>query len=121
MEKPTILICDDELGVRESLKLILEKEYALAFSENGEEAVEYVKTHDVDLMITDVKMQKMSGLEALAEIQRIKPNTRVLIVTGYESSDVAAQAVKLGAAAYLTKPFDRQKVLEHVRTLLQKG
>ena len=120
MEKPLILICDNELGVRESLKLILEQDYALAFMENGEEAVHYVKAHDPDLMIMDVKMPKMSGLEALEEIKRLKPSIPVLMITGYESSDVAAQAVKLGAAAYVTKPFDRQKVLDHVRGLLKR-
>ncbi len=118
MEKPTILVCDDELGLRESLKLILEPDYALAFTGNGEEAIRYIKANDPDLLIMDVKMPKMSGLEALAQIKQLKPQIPVLMITGYESSDVAAQAIKLGAAAYLTKPFDCQKVLEQIRGLL---
>ena len=118
MKKSTILVCDDELGVRESLKLILEQDYTLTFAENGAEAIQCAKTHDLDLMIMDVKMPKMNGLEAMAEIKKIKPNIPVLMMTGYESSDVATQAATLGADAYLTKPFDRQKVLDQVHALL---
>lgn len=116
MPKIQVLVCDDEEGVRESLKLILSGDCNLSFSVNGEEAVEHVKRHDPDLVIMDIKMPKMNGLEALSQIKKLKPQIRVMIITGYESDDVAAQAIRLGADDYLTKPFNR----ETVRAKMQK-
>ena len=118
MKKASILICDDETGVRESLKLILEPEYQLSYVHHGKEAVEYVKKHTPDLAILDIKMPHLNGLEALRTIKRIKPRVRILMITGYESSDVATQAINLGADDYLTKPFDRERVRSKVVTLL---
>lgn len=120
MKKANILICDDEQGVRESFRIILGKEFDLSFATNGEEAVDYVKTHDPDLLILDVKMPKMTGLEALRAIKQLKPGVRVLMITGYESSDVANQAANLGADDYTTKPFDALKILSQIRTLLDR-
>ncbi len=117
-EKAEILICDDEMGVRESLKLILGEEYTLVYVTNGEEAVRYIKAHSPDLAIMDVKMPKMGGLDALRLIKKIRPKQRVLMATGYESCDVASQAVKLGANDYLVKPFEQEEVRSKVRALL---
>ena len=118
MKETKILICDDEPGIRESLKLILERDYTLSYARNGREAVEQVKQHRPDLVITDIKMPHLNGLEALKAIKRADSRLPVLIITGYESSDVAAEAVNLGANDYLTKPFDREKVREKVLALL---
>lgn len=118
MRKADILVCDDEAGVRESLKLILGKKYTLAYATNGEEAVNYIKAHNPALLIMDVKMPKMGGLEALRLIKRLKPKLPVLMATGYESSDVAVQAVHLGANDYLVKPYDREQVHAKVQALL---
>ncbi len=118
MRKADILVCDDEAGVRESLKLILGKKYTLAYAANGEEAVNYIKVHNPALLIMDVKMPKMGGLEALRLIKRLKPKLPVLMATGYESSDVAVQAVHLGANDYLVKPYDREQVHAKVQALL---
>ena len=119
MKKHTILICDDEAGVRDSLKMILDEDYHLHFVTNGEEALKYLRTNDPDLVISDIKMPKMNGLETLKALKALKPHIRVLIITGYESSDVAAQAIKLGADNYLAKPFDRQEVRSQIQTLLK--
>lgn len=113
-----ILICDDERGIRDSLKLILEREYDLAFARHGKEAVEHLKKEPVDLVIMDVKMPHLNGMEALRSIKKARRDVPVLMITGYESSDVAAQATRLGASDYLTKPFAREQVWEKVRTLL---
>lgn len=118
MKKHTILICDDEAGVRDSLQMILGEDYHLHFVTNGEEALEYLRTNDPDLVISDIKMPKMNGLETLKALKALKPHIRVLIITGYESSDVAAQAIKLGADNYLAKPFDREEVRSQIQTLL---
>lgn len=118
MSKPRILICDDEPGVRESLKLILDREYELAYATNGQEALEHLRRHEADLAILDIKMPQLNGLEALQALKRLRPTLRILMITGYESSDVASEAIQLGADDYLTKPFEREKVREKVQGLL---
>jgi len=118
MKKANILICDDEEGVRETLKHMLGGEYDLSFAANGEEAVEHVKSHDPDMAIMDIKMPKLNGLEALRKIKELKPRIRVVIITGYESTDVATEAINLGADDYITKPFRQQKIITQVRALL---
>ncbi len=118
MKKASILICDDQSGIRESLKLILENDYALDFAHHGQEAVDYLKSKTPDLVILDIKMPHMNGLDALRDIRQANARVRILMITGYESSDVAAQAVQLGANDYLTKPFKREEVREKVSSLL---
>ena len=119
MEKSTILVCDDETGIRDALKLILENDYHLFYARHGKDAVDQVKAHSPDLVIMDVKMPYLNGLEALPKIKRARPRVRILMITGYESSDVAAEAINRGADDYLTKPFTREKVKEKVQALLQ--
>ncbi len=118
MAKANILICDDEPGVRESLKLILERGYNLFYARNGKEATERVKALKPDLLIMDVKMPHLNGLDALHHIRRVDQRVPILMITGYESSDVAVQAVNSGANDYLTKPFQREQVTEKVQALL---
>lgn len=118
MSKPRILICDDEKGVRESLRLILDKDYELSFAANGQEALDHLQGHEADLAILDIKMPRLNGLEALKELRRLRPALRILMITGYESGDIASEAIQLGADDYLTKPFEREKVRQKVRALL---
>lgn len=118
MEKAFILICDDETGVRESLKLILERDYHLDYVHHGKEAVDYLQKHEPDLVIMDIKMPQMNGLDALKRIRKVRRRVPILMITGYESSDVAAQAIRLGANDYLTKPFEREQVWAKVAALL---
>ena len=118
--KVKILVCDDERGVRDSLKLILEPEYDLSYVTNGEEALRALEGSNPDLMILDVKMPRMGGVEALRTIKDLRPSIKVLMITGYESHDVAAQATKVGADDYLTKPFESKKVLAKIQALLGK-
>ncbi len=118
MKKANVLVCDDEEGVRETLKHMLGTEYELSFAANGEEAVEHVKAHNPDMAIMDIKMPRLNGLEALRKIKELKPGIRVVIITGYESTDVATEAINLGADDYITKPFRQQKILSQVRALL---
>ena len=118
MSKQRILICDDERGVRESLKLILDREYELAFATNGQEALDHLQNQEADLAILDIKMPRLNGFEALRSLRRLRPALRILMITGYESGDVASEALQLGADDYLTKPFEREKVQEKVRALL---
>ena len=120
MEKETILICEDESGVRDSYKLILESEYDLIYASNGEEALKILRDKKINpsLLIMDVKMPRMGGLETLPKVKKLRPRIKILIATGYESSDVASQAINLGADDYLVKPFNRFQVKDKVSSLL---
>ena len=112
--RPTILVCDDEEGVRESFKLILEDHYNLRFALNGLEAIETLKSFTPDLMLLDIKMPKTHGMEILKQIKKSKPKLPVIIVTGYQSVEMAQEALKNGASDYIPKPFDSKQILKAV-------
>lgn len=117
-KKPLILIADDEEGIRESFKLILEDQYDLEFAVNGVEALERLKTLTPDLMLLDIKMPKVHGLEILRRVKALKPKLPVIIVTGYQSVETAQAAIKNGAADYIPKPFDSKQILRAVKNSL---
>jgi len=116
-KRKVILICDDEEGIRESLKLILENDYDLVFAQNGGEAINVVRTTPIDITILDIKMPKMDGLETLKEIMRINPKSKVIIATGYKSVDIAKEAINIGAIDYIVKPFDSEAILRSIEKL----
>ena len=117
--KKQILICDDEEGVRESLNLILGENYKLDFVTNGNEALQYLSNANPDLVIMDIKMPQKNGLEVLKELRQQKPNIKVIMVTGYQSVETAAEASKYGIAEYITKPFESSLVKETVQKVLR--
>ena len=112
MERKKVLICDDEEGIRESLKLILEDSYDLAFATNGSEAIETAKQVLPDIVILDIKMPKMSGIDALKEIKKALPKAKFVISSGYKSVEVAQEAIKQGASEYIVKPFESEEILK---------
>lgn len=112
--KKQILICDDELGVRESLNLILSDDYDLTFTDNGLKAIEKIKTAHFDALLLDIKMPKVHGLEILKEAKSIRAELPVIIVTGYQSAEIAKQAIIDGASHYIPKPFESEQILKAV-------
>ena len=120
LKKPVILVCDDEEGIRESFKLILEDYYELKFAHNGMEGLEMAKTAGADMMFLDIKMPKLHGMETLKKIKKAKPKLPVVIVTGYQSVEIAQEALKNGASDYIPKPFESKHVLEVAAQLTKK-
>ena len=119
MEKDKILICDDEEGVRESLKLILSEKYDLTFAESGDEALGILNSSsDIKMVLLDIKMPRKNGLDALKEIKACNDSLPVIIVTGYQSVETAAEAIKSGAVNYIVKPFDSKAVIDTVEKIL---
>ncbi len=116
-----ILICDDEEGIRESLKLILEKDYDLAFATNGNEAINTLKKNPIDIVIMDIKMPRIDGIETIRKLKELQPNLKILIASGYKSAETAQEAVKAGASNYIVKPFERKEVLTAVQKLISSS
>ncbi len=117
--RPRVLIADDEEGVRESLNLVLGDEYDLAFAMDGEETLAKLGGEHFDLLLLDIKMPKLDGLEVLKRIKALRIATAVLMLTAYQSVELAKEAVKLGAMDYLPKPFERDHILTAVRGALK--
>lgn len=111
-----ILIVDDELGIRESLNLILSDHYDLILVDSGTQALEIIDNcKDLGLVLMDIKMPQVNGLEILASIKEKRPDLKVVIITGYKSIETASEATSLGASGYIVKPFRADEILEKVR------
>lgn len=111
-----ILIIDDEEGIRESLKLVLEDHYNLMLTDNAEECMRILKnSNDIGLVLMDIKMPKVNGLELLEMVKDARPDVNVIMVTGYKSVETATEATRLGASSYIVKPFESSEILEKVK------
>jgi CheY-like chemotaxis protein len=117
--RPTILVCDDEASVRASIRLVLEQEYELVFAEDGEEALAKGRNGPVDLVLLDLKIPRRDGMEVLKELMARTPPPRVLVLTAYHSVELAQRATQLGALDYVTKPFERDALLQAVQRALK--
>jgi len=114
-----ILVIDDEPGIREVLKDILEDEgYAVLTAEDGLEGLTKLKQHLVDLVILDVWLPKMGGIEVLESIKAQYRDTEVIIISGHANIDMAVKAIKIGAFDMMEKPLSMDKVLTQVRNAL---
>lgn len=114
-----ILICDDEEGIRESLKLILNDYYELILTDSSEQCLECLdNSRDIGLVLLDIKMPKVNGLETLQKIRESHPDIKTIIITGYKSVETASEASRLGASGYIVKPFKSDEILESVRAHL---
>ena len=118
---PSSLIVDDEPEVRESLEELLGSEgYSLDSARTAEEGLKCLDDHLYDLALVDVNLPDGSGLDVLKSLKRESPDTGVIMITAYDSSQTAFQASKEGAESYVTKPWDNEKLLLEVRNLLDK-
>ncbi len=114
-----ILVVDDEPIARTNLRHVLVKEgYAVEVAANGEEALDCLRRQEFDCIVTDLKMERMDGLQLLEAASKIAPETRFILVTGYATVDSAVQAIKTGAVHYLAKPIDLNELREAVRSVL---
>ncbi|ULA63994.1 MAG: Regulatory protein AtoC [Nitrospira sp.] len=119
MEK--ILVVDDEPGLRDVLSIMLNRAgYAATSVSGGEEAIEQLQKEIFDLVITDLRMPKVDGMDVLRAVKSASPETVVLIITAFATADSAVEAMKQGAYDYLTKPFQVDEVQLIVRNALEK-
>ncbi len=117
-----ILVVDDEGSIRKTLREILEFEkYDVDEAADGLDCLAKVKKHQYDVIILDIKMPKMDGLEALERIQILSPDTPVLVISGHANIDTAVEAVKKGAFDFISKPPDLNRLLITVRNAMDKS
>ena len=117
--KPHVLIVDDEPNVRRVLGTLLEQaDWATTRAESGEQALDLVRAQDPDIVITDLKMPGMDGMELLGRIRTSFPEIPVIMLTAHGTVTNAVEAMKLGAHDFITKPFDRDDVVQLVRKAL---
>jgi ATP-dependent Lon protease len=116
-----VLVVDDEEIARTNLEYILRKEgYQVATAANGLEALETVKQREFDLILTDLKMEKMDGLQLLESVKQLAPHTEIVMITGFATVTSAVDALKKGAAHYLPKPINLDELRATVRQILEK-
>jgi len=121
MSSGPILIVDDEKNIRLALSMSLEKlEIPVETAASGEEALEKVGQGGYELMLLDLRMPGLDGMEVLRRVSRQVPELKVIIITAYGSIDLAVEAMKLGAVDFLQKPFDANQVREMVSRILEK-
>lgn len=120
METKKILVIDDEQVVLDSVARVLpEDEFDVEITTSSRQGLELGISQDYDLVIADIRMPEIGGMRILRDIKRSKPQAVVVILTGYATVESAVQAMKLGAAHYLEKPFTPDSLLETVRTVLE--
>ena len=111
MAQKTVLVADDDAAIRSLLRQVLQDEgYVVQEAATGVEVVDKVKENGPDLVIMDVRMPELDGIEALSGVKATSPKTSVLIMTAFGSSNAAIRAMELGAFDYVTKPFELDKI-----------
>jgi DNA-binding NtrC family response regulator len=123
MQRANILVVDDEKDICMALNILLTKEgHSVKLAYNGEEAVERIKKENFDIIMTDIKMEKMDGFEVLREAQKISPESSVIMMTAFASVGSAVEAMRTGATDYITKPFINDEIrLTITRVLLNRA
>jgi DNA-binding response OmpR family regulator len=121
MKARPILIVDDEKTIRLAMSMALEKlDIPVETAASGEEALAKVAQGGYELMLLDVRLPGLDGMEVLRQVSQQLPELKVIIITAYGSIDLAVEAMKLGAVDFLQKPFDAGQVREVVRRILEK-
>jgi putative nucleotidyltransferase with HDIG domain len=118
--KDKILIIDDELAPREALRMVLKDRYDVTTAPSAHDGLNILAQNGIDLVVLDIMMPGMNGIEALLEIKTRHPDVEVILLTAYASLSTARSAIRFGAFDYLTKPFDKDDVLKIIERGLEK-
>jgi signal transduction histidine kinase len=124
-ELPQVLVIDDELGPRESLRMLLKPSYQVYTAENVETGLRILREKRPDAVISDIRMPGTSGIDGLRKIREIDPHVAVIMLTGFGALETAKEALRLGANDYISKPFDAREMREVIgrnveRTRMQR-
>lgn len=115
-----ILVVEDDPLMLSALEILLEDEgYDVSTASSGMEAIEKAKGENYDLVVSDVRMAEMDGIETLSNVKKQQPDARSIVITGYASPDIPVQAIKLGVDDYIMKPFDDRQFVASVKRCLE--
>jgi response regulator RpfG family c-di-GMP phosphodiesterase len=117
---PNVLIVDDEIGPRESLRMILKPTYNVYTAENGNQALEIIQQTEMDVVTLDLKMPEISGIDTLKGIRQIDPEVMVIIITGFGTLKSAIEAIRFGVFDYIPKPFNVPEVISIIGKSVQR-
>jgi FixJ family two-component response regulator len=112
------LVDDDPLVLRSTGLLLASEGFAVRQFDKGEDFIAYVGAHEVPLVVLDIWMEEMTGLEVLARLCATSPQTHVIVITGHEDTAARILAMQFGTVAFLIKPFDDEQFLSAVRSAL---
>ena len=116
-----LLLVDDETAFVETLqKRLTRRGLSVLTASNGPDALKLVEAHEIDVMVCDVKMPGMDGIEVLSQAKKLRPQLEVIMLTGHASVDVALQGMELGAFDYLMKPADFDELLYKIEDAYNK-
>jgi DNA-binding NtrC family response regulator len=119
MEKKKALVIDDEQIVLDSVsQILIDENYEVDVSLSGRAGLDWAIERPYDIVLTDIRMPDIGGMRVLRDVKRIKPSLPVVIITGYATTKSAVQAMKLGAADYIEKPFEPEQLLDAVARAL---
>lgn len=115
MTRAKLLIIDDEVGPRESLRMVFKNDYDVLLADHVDAGLAILRAESPDTIIMDIRMPGKTGIEGLQEIRDIDPLISVVMLTGFGALETAQQAIRLGANDYLKKPFDTREIMEVVK------
>jgi FixJ family two-component response regulator/AraC-like DNA-binding protein len=118
--RPVVLVVDDDAGVREGLRFALDEHFAVLEAPHGRAALGVVRAERVDLVLLDILMPEVDGLEILQELKALDPDLPVIMMTAVKTVRTTVAAMKLGAADYVTKPFQEDELIAAIRQALEQ-
>ncbi len=119
--KHRILVVDDEINMRDSIReILMDAGFECEVSEDGAKALEIMSKTDFDLVVSDIKMPNMSGIELLHAVKKEFPGSPLLLITAFSTVKQAVEVIKAGAEDYITKPFDPDDLIEMIKALLNR-
>jgi len=119
---PHILIMEDDLNVAKGLAMILTEEgYDVEIQGTGYGAMDAMGKHDYDLLMADLRLPDIDGMQVVKQLKETKPDTEVIVMTGYATSDLAVNAMKLGAHDFITKPFTEEQIKSAIKEALDQN
>ena len=119
-QRKSILVVDDELGPRESLRMILKPIYEVHTAANGQEALQFIGKEKIDLITLDLKMPGIPGLDVLREIKKHQEDIEVIIITGYGTLAHTMEAIRYGAGDFISKPFNVADIVAAVGRSIER-
>ncbi|MCD4742280.1 MAG: response regulator, partial [Desulfobacteraceae bacterium] len=119
---PHILIMEDDLNVAKGLKMILDEEgYNVDLQGTGSGAMDAMAQNDYDLLMADLHLPDIDGMQVVKKVKETKPETEVIVITGYATSSLAVETMKLGAHDFIAKPFTEEQIISSIESALDQN